>query len=402
MAAERTNPSGSLEPRDDISLFRNDPPFRWQQRIGLIPRDGGLGVGRRAVFWTAIAWLPIVVWAWLQGRALPQQGQAAEPLLQHFGVHARLLVAIPVLILSEAIAQRIMARLLSQFVHAGVVGPTDVPRFRAVLGRTARLRDATLPWVIIVVAALTWSFGGSVTHRAHELLWAAGGGPTPSLGFGGWWYVYVGRPIFAALLSGWLWRLVLLAVTLQGISKLDLVVVPTHPDRAGGLGFVERFPGAFSAVVFAASMVIAAGWAHDAEFHGLNVRSLHPMMVAAVVVALIIFLSPYLVFVGPLSRAKKLAILDYGALVARHGSAVRRKWILGEATVDEPLLSVPEIGPVADTISMYQAVQRMRPIPLQKAALFAIALPVLIPFVCVLAIQIPLRELLAQLAKGLL
>jgi hypothetical protein len=397
----RIDPSASLEPHDDVSLFRNDAPFRWQQRIGLIPRDGGLGVGRRAVFWVAIAWLPIAVWAWLEGRALPQQGRAGEPLLQHFGVHARLLVAIPLLILAEAIAQRIMVRLFPQFVHAGVVGPTDVPRFRAVLRRTARLRDATLPWVIIVVAAVAWSFGGSVTHRAHELLWAAEG-PALSLGFGGWWYIYVGRPIFVALLSGWLWRLVILAVTLKWISKLDLVIVPTHPDRAGGLGFVERFPAAFSLVALASAMVIAAGWAHDAKFHGLDVQSLHPMMVAALIVSLFVFLSPYLVFAGPLGHAKKQAILDYGALVARHGTAVRRKWILGDAAVDDPLLSVPEIGPVADTVSMYDAVQRMRPIPLRKTAVFAIALPVLIPFVGVLAIQIPLKQLLGQLVKGLL
>jgi hypothetical protein len=396
------SPAASLEQRDDVSLVRDDPPFRWQRRVGLIPRSGGLGVGRRALFWTALAWLPIAVWAWWVGRALPAQGQTAEPLLQHFGVHARLLLGIPLLIVAEAVAQRIMAHLIPQFVHAGIVGPTDVPRFRAVLARTARLRDATLPWVIIVGVALAGTFTGAVAHRAHELLWATEGGSVPSLGFGGWWYVYVGRPIFLALLLGWLWRVALLAVTLKGIAKLDLAIVPTHPDRAGGLGFVERFPAAFNLVAFIPALVIAGGWAHDAEFHGLDVHSLYPTMGAALVVALFVYLSPYFVFAGPLGRAKKQALLDYGALVARHGGAVRSKWILGEAKVDEPLLSAPEIGPVADTVSLYEAVQRMRPIPLGRAAVLAIALPVLIPFIGVLALQIPLKELLGQLAKGLL
>ncbi len=392
----------SLESRDDISLVHDDPPFRWQRRVGLIPRSGGLGIGRRALFWTAFGWLPIAVWAWWVGRALPEQGQAAEPLLQHFGVHARLLLGIPLLILAEGVAQRIMSRLIPQFVHAGIVGPDHVPRFRAVLARTARLRNASLPWVIIVGLAFAWAFTGTVVHRAHELLWAAEGGPVPSLGFGGWWYVYVGRPIFIALLLGWLWRLLLLAITLKRIAKLDLVIVPTHPDRAGGLGFVERCPAAFSIVAFVSAMVIAGGWAHDAEFHSLDVHTLFPMMAAALVIALFIYLSPYLVFAGPLGRAKKQALLDYGALVARHGGAVRSKWILGDAKKADPLLSASEIGPVADTISLYEAVQRMRPIPLGKTALLAIAVPVLIPFVGVLAIQIPLKELLAGLAKGLL
>jgi len=392
----------SLESRDDVSLVEDDPPFRWQQSVGLIPRRGGLGIGRRALFWTALAWLPIAVWAWWAGRALPEQGQTAEPLLQHFGVHARLLLGIPLLILAEAFAQKIMARLIPQFVHAGIVPPAEVPRFRAVLAGTVRLRNATLPWLIIIGAAVAWSLTGSVTHRAHELLWATEGGPAPSLGFGGWWYVYVGRPIFLALLLGWLWRVILLAVTLKGIAKLDLVIVPTHPDRAGGLGFVERFPAAFGIVAFVSAMVISGGWAHDAEFHGLDVHSLFPMMGAALVVALLVYLSPYLVLAGPLSRAKKQALLDYGALVARHGAGVRSKWVLGQVKEDDPLLSAPEIGPVADTISLYEAVQRMRPVPLGKSAILAIALPVLIPFIGVLALQIPLKALLQGLMKGLL
>jgi hypothetical protein len=256
--------------------------------------------------------------------------------------------------------------------------------------------------VIIVGVALAWAFTGTVIARAHELLWAAEGGATPTLGFGGWWYVYVGRPIFLVLLLGWLWRLILLAVTFKGIVKLDLAIVPTHPDRAGGLGFVERFPAAFSIVAFVSAMVIAGGWGHDAEFHSLDVHSLFPMMGAALVVALVVYLSPYLVFAGPLGRAKKQALLDYGALVARHGAAVRDKWIRGDAKADDPLLSAPEIGPVADTVALYETVQRMRPIPLGKTAVLAIAVPVLIPFIAVLAIQIPLKELLQGLLKGLL
>jgi hypothetical protein len=393
--------STSTEARDDITLVRADLPFRLQRRIGLIPQSGS-GVARRALFWTALAWVPVAAWALWTGRALPEQGQAAEPLLQHFGVHIRLLIGLPLLILAEAVAHRVMARLMPQFVHEGIVAPADVPRFREILADTARLRDTAVPWLIIVGIALAWAFTGSAVHRSHELSWAAEGGASPSLGFGGWWYVYVGRTLFVVLLLGWLWRLILLAITLKRIARLDLAIVPTHPDRAGGLGFVERFPTAFSLVVFVQALVIAAGWAHDAEFHGLDVHSLYPMMAVALVVALVVYLAPYLVFAAPLARAKKQALLDYGALIARHGAAVRSKWIIGDAKTEEPLLSAPEIGPVADTVSLYEAVQRMRPVPLGKMAALAIALPVLIPFIGVLALQIPLQQMLARLLKGLI
>lgn len=393
--------SASSTPTDDLSLVLDDPPLRWQRRVGLVPRTGGVGAGRRALFWVAITWLPITAWAWWAGRALPEPGQTVEPLLEHFGVHARLLLGIPLLILAEVAAQRVMLRLMPQFVNAGIVQPADLLHFRAILASTARLRDAVLPWIVIGAIAFAWTITESVMHRAHDLSWAFEPGPA-SLGFGGWWYLYVGRPVFVALLVGWLWRLILLGTALWRIARLDLAIVPTHPDRAGGLGFVERFAGGFSLVAFVPAAVIAAGWAHDATYHDLDVHSLHAMMVAGLVIALAVFLAPYFAFAGPLGRAKKQALLDYGALVARHGAAVRDKWILGHARVDPPLLSAPEIGPVADTVALYEAVSRMRPVPLGRTALLAIALPVAIPFIAVLAIQIPLRELLQELAKGLL
>lgn len=392
--------SAPTDPRDEISLVGNDLAIRLQQRVGLVPRRG-LGVARRTLFWTALAWLPIVIWAWAAGRALPAQGQPAEPLLQHFGVHARLLLGIPLLIFAEAVAHAVLSRLTPQFVRAGIIRPAQLPRFRAILADTVRLRDSSLPWVVIIGLAFAWAFAGTVLQRAHELSWAVEGSQW-SLGFGGWWYVYVGRPIFLALLLAWLWRVLLLTIALARIAKLDLVIVPTHPDRAGGLGFLDRIPSAFSLVAFAPAIVIAAGWAHDAEYHGLDVHTLYPMMIAGLVLMLAIFLAPVLSFVPSLGRAKKQALLDYGALVARHGAAVRTKWILVKPETDDPLLEAPEIGPVADTVALYEAVTRMRPVPIGKSSLLAIAAPVLIAFVAVLAIQIPLGDMLGRLAKGLL
>ena len=65
------------------------------------------------------------------------------------------------------------------------------------------------------------------------------------------WFAYVVRPIFLALLMGWLWRILLVAWWFWRFGRLDLSLVPTHPDRTGGLAFVEKLPGAFSMVTFA-------------------------------------------------------------------------------------------------------------------------------------------------------
>jgi hypothetical protein len=76
--------------------------------------------------------------------------------------------------------------------------------------------------------------------------------------FGHSWALLVVRPIFLLLLLAWLWRLALTWVLFARIARLELQLVPSHPDRAGGLGFIQLHPAAFSLVVFTLSSVVCA------------------------------------------------------------------------------------------------------------------------------------------------
>jgi hypothetical protein len=87
--------------------------------------------------------------------------------------------------------------------------------------------------------------------------------------------------------------------------------------------------------------------------------------------------------------------------VARHGRLVRRRWIAGEALPDEPLLDAPEIGPVADTLALYEAVRKMRVAPIGRRSLAAIALPAALPMLPVFAIEIPVRDILLKILTTL-
>lgn len=42
------------------------------------------------------------------------------------------------------------------------------------------------------------------------------------------------------------------------MARLDLLLVPTHPDRSAGLGFLALFPATFKELVFALSCLAAA------------------------------------------------------------------------------------------------------------------------------------------------
>jgi len=242
----------------EISLVRDDLLFRLQRRFGLIPPDHGLGLIRRAIFFSLLAWLPVVAWAVFNGRALP--GTVSEPLLQHFGIHVRFLLALPLLIVGEGSVHGMTIRLIPYFHTSGLIRKEQREAFREVLRGIFQLRNSSFPWIVIAALIVAWIGFQPPSQDKHELVWANIGEPTRfNLGFGGWWLDHVAQPIFFALLCAWLWRLILLFLLLKRIAALDLQIVPAHSDRAGGLGFLERLTKAFSLFAFALSAVC---WLH--------------------------------------------------------------------------------------------------------------------------------------------
>jgi hypothetical protein len=56
---------------------------------------------------------------------------------------------------------------------------------------------------------------------------------------------------------------------------------------------------------------------------------------------------------------------------------------------------------VADAAAMYEAVVKMRLVPIGKVSIAGILLPLALPLLVVAALQVPLKDLLLKLAKAL-
>jgi len=385
----------------DFSLLDQDPLYRAQRMAHLIPRHGH-GIVRRIVAVVVVAWLPLVVWAFLNRRAFEATG--VEPLLQHFGVHARFLLAVPLLLLAEPLAQAVGRRIVSYFLSSGLVLPNERPAFLAIVEGCRRLLRSPLALAAIAILAFGNAAMASrdVVHL-HEVYWAVlGTGSDEHLGFVAWWYLWVSRPLYAVLLFSWIWRLLVTAILLWRISRLDLQLVPTHPDGCAGLGFLQTLPTAFAPVILAASTVLAARWGHDVLYHAVPLESLRVPMGLFVLLVLVLFLAPLLVFVPKLAVLRRQSLLAYGALVGRHGHLVEQRWIRGETIDDRGLLDAPELGPVADTLTLYEAVVRMRSAPIGKQSIVTVAAAAIVPMLPVVAIQVPIKDQLLGMIKILL
>lgn len=102
-----------------------------------------------------------------------------------------------------------------------------------------------------------------------------------------------------------------------------------------------------------------------------------------------------------LAPVKRRAELECGALVAEHGRRVRRRWIEHAPVEDDTILLAPEIGPVADTMPLFESVRKIRFVPIGRRSLAAILLQAALPQLAVIGIEVPIKDLLLGLLKTL-
>jgi len=384
-----------------FSPVQGGPFRRIRKALGLVPEKGA-GLVHRVIVLVAFAWLPVVVGALIAGQALT--GGAADPLLRHFGVHARFLISIPLLVFGEAFMERIIPPMIRHFATSGLIDRDTIPEFRQALATATRLRDSIWGtiFVLAVIAAVVLTSSVAI-NPGDEMSWAVAHSDGQSgMGFAGWWFTFVSRPIFIGLLTIWVWRILALWIVVWKISKLDLRLVASHPDRVGGLGFLEGSTVACAPLVLAISTVLAGRWAHQVLYHGVHVDSLKPLAIAFLVTMLIVFNGPLLVLGRNIRAFKRTKLLEYSALVGNHGHLVYRKWIRNQDVGAPDILNAPELGPTVDISSIYESVAKMRPVPIGKQSLIPIAAASLLPILPVFAIEIPIKQLLGSLVGALL
>jgi hypothetical protein len=383
----------------ELSLVRGGPLFRLQSALGLGPDQGRREVAIRLLAIVSIAWLPVALGAVVSGRAW---SGSSEPLFQHFGVHARCLAAIPLFVLAEGVADRVLPHLLRYFVDSGVVPERTLPAYRAVLRDFTRLRDSRWGYALVLGIMVFSASTSLLADKSHEeVSWAlVGTGDRQGIGFAGLWYLLVSRPLFAGLGALWLWRLVVVTRLMRRISNLDLRLVAAHPDRAAGLSFLDPLLSLFTPVVLGASIVVASRLAHEVLYHDFHVPSLQPLIAVWLVLMLLVFAQPLVPFALRLARMRRESRLRYGAFLGRHGELLEARWLSGRRD-DEGLLGAGEIGTSADAFALYESVDRLRPFPLGLRTLVPLAAAALLPFLPVVAIEVPIRDLLLKLVSAL-
>ena len=392
-----------LAHESELEFELGGPAYRLMQRIGLI-QGAGPSIGRRAVGFLLITWVPLLLFALIEGRALGPTPR--ESLLLDFATYARFFLAVPLLFLAEVVTGPRLRAAGLHFVQGNFVRPEDLPAVEAAVVRVRRRREALLPELIMLGIALlgAWYFtletviGQGATASWHFVMRQG----ESSLSLAGCWYYFVAVPILQFFMYRWLWRLCIWTCFLYDLSRLPLNLVATHPDRAGGLGFLGNAHLSLAIFPFAASCVLSAHVAFQVYFEAMPIDSFKILFVVYLVLIELICLGPLLIFVPLLARARRAGLRDYSILADTYNRAFEQKWVTGPALPDEPLLGSSDIQSLADLGNSFGLIRDMKAFPFSQQHILQIALITCLPALPLIFLVMPVGELLKLLAGALL
>jgi hypothetical protein len=386
-----------LQERRDFSLVLGGPLFQLLRRAHLSDEALTL-VRRRVTISVIITWLPLLVLTALEGNVWG--GNAAVPFLQDIEVHSRFLVALPLLVIAELVVHQRMRPLVEQFLQRKLIPENATVAFDAAIASAFRLRNSMLAEVLLI--AFVYVVGISIIWRQNVALDTSTWYAMPSAGgsklsVAGMWHGYVSLPIFQFALLRWYFRFFVWTRFLWQVSRINLQLVPTHPDRAGGLGFLTTTVYAFLPLLIAHGALLA-GLIGNRIYHvGATLPNFKYEILVLVLFLLCAVLGPLLVFAPQLEAAKRKGLLEYGTLAESYVREFDAKWLRGGAPTDEPLVGSADIQSLADLANSYEVVRTMRIAPFSAGAIPQLAAATLAPVAPLLLTMMPLEELLRTL-----
>src|SRR5262245_57940798 len=331
----------------DSFSFLGGPLHELGRRLGLVrgtntvPLGVVLGIG---------LWLVIVVLALAQGIADRMFDMSMV------AAHMRLLLVIPLFFMCESWIGPRMAAFIATIARTGIVPPAAKPALDAEVARTHRRVNAWWPEAVCLLAAI----GLEVTGLRLQTYGETGGYDSARTSLSFLVYLHAGLTLFRFLLFRGVWKLAIWTWFLWRVSRLDLHLIPGHPDRAGGLGPLEGVHERFTPMVAALSVLESASLAESISTGTLAVSAVYPWLTIVLLVDGALFLGPLLVFTDKLWAARTKGVGLYTGLAARYVTEFEAKWTGDDVPPGEPLLGTADIQSLADLANAVKVVKGMR------------------------------------------
>ena len=386
-----------LQEPPDFSLVLGGPLFQLYRRTHLAGSDLEL-LHRRIIVLTLVTWLPLLILSAADGHLL---GGVALPFLRDIEIQVRFLIALPVLIAAELVVNSRLRPAVHNFVNENIVRAEEIPKFRTAIDSATRLRNSIpleLGLLVIVATFGHWLWQSQITLGTSSWFALPGGvqmHPTPA----GQWNTYVSIPIFQFILLRWYLRLLIWFRFLWQVSKLKLQLIPTHPDRSAGLGFLGAISYAFAPILFAEGALLSGMIADRVLYGGESLRSFKMPVLGLIVLFTLLILGPLTMFTPQLARARRKGLADYGSLASCYVEEFQEKWVMRRVMHRNELLGTGDIQSLADLGNSYSMVREMRLVPFGLQEMSRLAAVIAVPLMPLGLTTFSLEELVMRLIR---
>jgi hypothetical protein len=350
---------------------------------------------RTALFVAAALWLSFAVCAFVD-----RLFTGKIPLLfEDLSAHVRILVSVPALLLAETMHNERSAYVQDRLSDGGIADSSQQQTVTRIITSAERLRHSrTLEYACW---ALGFSFGLAMLRREFGVSDALRGlSEAATSGVAYVWYVLLVVPVYGFLFSRAVLRWFVWCWLLFRVSRIELRLCPTHPDRAGGLGFLSEPVSAAAVLGFALSAGMVTRWRAAARMASVSIKTFLPSFAVLLVAAVILSVGPLLFFGMPAFRARLQAEREHSRLVLGYVQRVHAAWF-EQQPQPESAIGVFDSSSMADIDSTYQNLLRMRIVPLEPRTVLAVALGISLPFAAAMAAEIPISELLRAVGHAL-
>ena len=378
----------------DFSLVLGGPVYDFLQRIGLV-RLGLPNILRRIIAVTAITWVPLLLLSIKDGLVI---GNGVEiPLLLDYSAYGRLLLGLPLLLLAEVVIDPAIRSAVKEFVDAKLVQAKELPEFERVLHRAQKLRDSVIPELVLLLLAFF-----PVFLFRHE--WQAGAvsswhSTAKGLSAAGWWYAAVSVPFIRFFLYRWAFRYFVWTLLLWKLSRTPLHLIPTHPDRAAGLGFLSITQARFGILFCALGCSFAGHIANSVTHEGASLASFKILIGAFAALCVIVGVCPLVLWAPKMARVRRTGLREYSALGNQYTEEFDRKWVHFSEAPPEPLLGSGDIQSLADLGNSYQLIEEMSIAPIKKGLVIRLAVFAAAPLIPVIVAVTPTSQIVNAILK---
>lgn len=322
------------------------------------------------------------------------------PFIFDIDVHIRFLISLPLLIYGEVVANQWLKVITNKFLENNIILEKNRKNFNSIIKSTMQLTNSSLveSFLIFFVIVIGYQISSEYMPINGSTWYTSVVDGTIKLRLSGFWYAFISLPIFQFLLLRWYYRLILWYRFLWKVARLRLQLNSLHPDRAGGLGFLNISIYAFTPFLLAHSVLLSGMIFNRVWNTHVQLMQFQLEIISIIFLLALLPLIPLLFFAFTLADTKRMGTLKYGTFAQTYVNDFRRKWFVNMKN-DKAILGTPDIQSLSDLASSFDVSKKMRVAPFNGSDVIQILILICLPLLPLVLVIMPIEKIITQAVK---